>query len=137
MAAHLPIKAVVMTQAWQQYRSAPAPGTRLVRFDDVAPGDTFSLTLQSERGSFPLLLVRLDDALFGYVNACPHQYLPLDQRGKRVLSQDGEQLRCTNHDATFSVRSGEGTGGLGLGCMLDPVPVNVDDEGWIVVGTSP
>ncbi|MCE8016016.1 Rieske 2Fe-2S domain-containing protein [Halomonas sp. MCCC 1A17488] len=126
-----------MTQAWQQYRSAPAPGTRLVRLDDIAPGDTSSLTLQSERGSFPLLLVRLDDALFGYVNACPHQFLPLDQRGRRVLSQDGEQLRCTNHDATFSARSGEGTGGLGLGCTLDPVPVSVDDKGWIVVGTSP
>ncbi|MDX5434807.1 MAG: Rieske 2Fe-2S domain-containing protein [Halomonas sp.] len=125
-----------MTQAWQQYRSAPALGTRLVRFDDIAPGATLSLTLQSEQGSFPLLLVRLDDALLGYVNACPHQYLPLDQRGKRVLSQDGEQLRCTNHDATFSARSGEGTGGLGLGCTLDPVPVSVDSEGWIVVGTS-
>lgn len=123
-----------MTQDWQQYRSAPALGTRLVRLDDVAPGSTLSLTLQGEHGSFPLLLVRLDDALLAYVNACPHQYLPLDQRGKRVLSQDGEQLRCTNHDATFSARSGEGTGGLGLDCALDPVPVSVDDAGWIVVG---
>ncbi|MFW3613784.1 Rieske (2Fe-2S) protein [Billgrantia antri] len=126
-----------MTQAWQQYRSAPALGTRLVRLEEVAHGGTHSLTLTGEKGSFPLLLVRLDDALLGYVNACPHQYLPLDQRGKRVLSQDGEQLRCTNHDATFSARSGEGTGGLGLGCTLDPVPVSVDGEGWVVVGGGP
>lgn len=123
-----------MTQAWQQYRSAPALGTRLVRLDEIAVGATHSLTLQGENGSFPLLLVRLHDALLGYVNACPHQYLPLDQRGTRILSQDGEQLRCTNHDATFSSRSGEGSGGLGIGCALDPVPVNVDDEGWVIIG---
>jgi nitrite reductase/ring-hydroxylating ferredoxin subunit len=123
-----------MTQAWQQYRSAPALGTRLVRLDELAVGTTHSLTLQGEKGSFPVLIVRLEDALLGYVNACPHQYLPLDQRGPRILSQDGESLRCTNHDAIFSSRTGEGTGGLGLGCELDPVPVGVDPEGWVVIG---
>ncbi|NIC07474.1 Rieske (2Fe-2S) protein [Billgrantia bachuensis] len=125
-----------MTQAWQQYRSAPAPGTRLVRLEELTPGETHSLTLASEKGTFPLLLIRLDEALFGYVNACPHQYLPLDQRGSRILSRDGEQLRCSNHDATFSTRTGEGLGGFGLGCELDRVPVSVDAEGWIVVGAS-
>lgn len=125
-----------MTQAWQQYRSAPSPGTRLVRLKELTPGDSRSLTLTGEKGSFPLLLIRLDDALLGYVNACPHQYLPLDQRGSRILSRDGEQLRCSNHDATFASRSGEGLGGLGLGCKLDPVPVHVDEESWVVVGTA-
>ncbi|RCV86564.1 Rieske (2Fe-2S) protein [Billgrantia montanilacus] len=125
-----------MTQAWQQYRSAPALGTRLARLDEVNVGSTHSLTLKCEKGSFPLLLVRLDDTLLGYVNACPHQYLPLDQRGSRIISRDGETLRCTNHDASFSSRTGEGIGGFGVGCKLDPVPVSVDEEGWIVVGTA-
>ncbi|MGR4069116.1 Rieske (2Fe-2S) protein [Billgrantia sp. C5P2] len=125
-----------MAQAWQQYRSAPALGTRLVRLEELTSGDTYSLTLTGEKGSFPLLLILLDDALLGYVNACPHQYLPLDQRGPRILSRDGEQLRCSNHDATFSSRTGEGLGGLGLGCALDPVPVSVDEEGWVVVGAA-
>ncbi|QOR40802.1 Rieske 2Fe-2S domain-containing protein [Billgrantia diversa] len=122
-----------MAQAWQQYRSAPAPGTRLVKQEELTPGEAHSLTLKSEKGTFPLLLIRLDDALFGYVNACPHQFLPLDQRGSRVLSRDGEQLRCSNHDASFSTRTGEGLGGLGIGCELDRVPVSIDDEGWIIV----
>ncbi|WP_111412652.1 Rieske (2Fe-2S) protein [Billgrantia lactosivorans] len=125
-----------MAQAWQHYRSAPAPGTRLVRLEELTPRDTHSLTLTGDKGSFPLLLIRLDDALLGYVNACPHQYLPLDQRGARILSRDGEQLRCSNHDATFSVRTGEGLGGLGLGCALDPVPVRVDESGWVVIGAA-
>lgn len=105
-------------------------------FVELPPGDTLSLTLQSENGSFPLLLVRLDDIPLAYVNACPHQYLPLDQRGKRVLSQDGEQLRCTNHDATFSARTGEGLSGHGKGCALDPVPLSIDENGWLVIGSA-
>ncbi|AMD01587.1 MULTISPECIES: Rieske (2Fe-2S) protein [Halomonas] len=125
-----------MSQAWKQYRSAPQPGTRLMRFEELPPGDTRSLTLQSENGSFPLLLLRLDEIPLAYVNACPHQYLPLDQRGKRVLSQDGEALRCTNHDATFSARTGEGLSGHGEGCALDPVPLSVDDDGWLVIGNA-
>ncbi|MCE9682713.1 Rieske (2Fe-2S) protein [Halomonas alkalisoli] len=125
-----------MTQAWQQYRSAPALGTRLVRLDEVDVGSTHSLTLKCEKGSFPLLLVRLAEIPLAYVNACPHQYLPLDQRGSRILSHDGEALRCTNHDATFSARTGKGLSGHGEGCALDPVPLSVDDDGWLVIGAS-
>ncbi|MGQ4880743.1 Rieske (2Fe-2S) protein [Billgrantia sp. LNSP4103-1] len=122
-----------MSQAWQNYRSAPAPGTRVVRQEDVPTDSAIGVTVQSEKGAFPLLLVRLEDEWRAYVNACPHQYLPLDQRGKRILSEDGELLRCTNHDASFSARTGQGVGGFGEGCALDPVPVSLDREGWLVI----
>lgn len=125
-----------MTQAWQQYRSAPALGTRLAQLDEIPIGGSHSVTLEGEKGSFPLLLVRLEGAVYGYVNACPHQFLPLDQRGSRILSQDGEVLRCTNHAATFSTRTGEGLSGHGEGCALDPVPLSVNDDGWLVIGQS-
>ncbi|MBB3143254.1 Rieske (2Fe-2S) protein [Halomonas organivorans] len=122
-----------MTAAWQQYRSAPDPGTRVVAADALPERGHLSLILESERGRFPLLVARLaDNALVAYVNACPHQYLPLDQRGDRLLSEDGETLRCTNHDAAFATRTGEGVGGLGLGCALDAVPVRLED-GWLVI----
>ncbi|MCK2182901.1 Rieske (2Fe-2S) protein [Halomonas getboli] len=123
-----------MTAAWQQYRSAPPLGTRVARATDLPDQGHLSLTVESENGRFPLLVARLaDEALVAYVNACPHQYLPLDQRGNRLLSDDGETLRCTNHDAAFATRTGEGVGGLGLGCALDPVPVHVED-GWLIIG---
>ncbi|XKE47112.1 Rieske 2Fe-2S domain-containing protein [Halomonas organivorans] len=123
-----------MPQAWKQYRSAPSPGTRVLEADALPEQGHLSLTLEGERGRFPLLVVCLGDGeLRAYVNACPHQFLPLDQRGKRVLSEDGERLRFTNHDAAFSARTGEGTGGYGLGCALDPVPVRRED-GWLVIG---
>ncbi|CAM3951838.1 Rieske 2Fe-2S domain-containing protein [Vreelandella rituensis] len=122
-----------MSQSWQSYRSAPSPGTRLVKEEELLPNSTLSLTLENEKGRFPLLLIKLESTLVAYVNACPHQYLPLDQRGKRILSQDGEILRCTNHEASFSTRTGEGVGGHGLGCALDAVPVSVEEDGWVVI----
>ncbi|MCG6657471.1 Rieske 2Fe-2S domain-containing protein [Halomonas campisalis] len=125
-----------MVPAWQRYRSAPALGTRLIQAADLPPGSTRCLYVEGENGHFPLLLVAVDDGPRAYVNACPHQYLPLDQRGKRILSQDGEQLRCTNHAATFSARTGEGLSGHGEGCALDPVPLSVDDDGWLMIGSS-
>ena len=124
-----------MSQAWQRYRSAPSHGTRVVEAGALPDQGHLSVTVENDRGRFPLLVVRLGDGeLRAYVNACPHQFLPLDQRGSRLLSEDGEQLRCTNHDAAFATRSGEGVGGLGLGCALDPVPVSIDDRGWLVIG---
>nr|WP_163502938.1 Rieske 2Fe-2S domain-containing protein [Halomonas socia] len=123
-----------MHDAWKAYRSAPASGTRLLPAAELAAVTTRSLTLDGENGRFPLLLVGLADGPRAYVNACPHQYLPLDQRGSRILSQDGQTLRCTNHDASFLARSGKGSGGLGEGCALDPVPLAVDADGWLVIG---
>lgn len=124
-----------MPQAWQRYRSAPSPGTRVVETNALPDHGHLSVTVESDRGRFPLLVIRLGDGeLRAYVNACPHQFLPLDQRGSRLLNEDGEQLRCTNHDAVFATRSGEGVGGLGLGCALDPVPVRIDARGWLVIG---
>lgn len=123
-----------MSQAWKHYRSAPPVGTRVIADAELTAGQTVSVSLEGEKGRFPLLLLRVDGAPKAYVNACPHQYLPLDHRGRNVLSQDGQQLRCSNHDATFCARSGEGIGGLGLGCALDPVPITNDGDGWLVVG---
>ncbi|SDM63999.1 Ferredoxin subunit of nitrite reductase or a ring-hydroxylating dioxygenase [Franzmannia pantelleriensis] len=123
-----------MNDAWKTYRSSPASGARLLPASELAVGTTHSMLLDSQGGRFPLLLVGLADGPRAYVNACPHQYLPLDQRGSRILSQDGQTLRCTNHDASFSAHSGKGSGGLGEGCALDPVPLAVDEGGWLVIG---
>jgi len=32
-------------------------------------------------------------------------------------------LICSNHDAVFDAETGEGLGGHGQGCQLDPVPL--------------
>ncbi len=115
--------------AWASFPNAPAPGTILCSQADVPQSGCRSFDLNG----FPLLLVASADGLKAYVNACPHQFLPLDWRSANILSSDGALLRCSNHDAGFDATTGQGVDGLGQGCALDPVPIRaVDDQ--IIIG---
>ncbi|MDC8805403.1 Rieske 2Fe-2S domain-containing protein [Halomonas pacifica] len=126
-----------MSHAWQSYRSAPPPGTPVIEAAALRPGSSRCLSVESHKGRFPLLLVRLADGRpRAYVNACPHQYLPLDQQGPRVLSEDGRQLICSSHQARFCAESGAGLGGPGAGDGLDAVPLEVAENGWLVIGAD-
>ena len=117
--------------SWRDYRGAPEPGAPLASGAEVAEGGTLGVAL----GPFPVLLVRGAAGLRAFVNACPHQYLPLDHKGPKLLSADGGTIRCTNHSAGFDAGTGEGTEGLGLGCALDEIPVE-EVEGTIRVAAS-
>ncbi|MFC3630991.1 Rieske (2Fe-2S) protein [Paracoccus angustae] len=115
--------------AWTDYSSAPAPGTPVCEAAQV--GGALSLTVTTGRGAFPLLVVRTGDGLRAYVNACPHQYLPLDYRGDQLLSADGTMLMCTAHGARFDILTG--TAVAGADCGLDSVPVRIEN-GMVVIG---
>ena len=117
-----------MSDAWKSYPRAPRPGTVLC----AAAALPTRGTLGVEVGGFPVLLVRAG-GLRAFVNACPHQFLPLDYRGGGVLSADGAVLRCSNHAAGFDAGTGMGIDGHGQGCWLDQVPVEVRD-GQVVIG---
>ena len=119
-----------MSDAWRRYRGAPAEGTRLCALTEIPEPGTLSLSF----AGYPVLLARSGGRLRAYVNACPHQFLPLDHRGARILSADGQVLRCASHGAGFSLEDGAGVEGLGLGCALDPIPVEVDGTGAVVIG---
>ena len=113
-----------MSDAWKSYRGAPEEGADVCAAADIPDGNTLCLELDG----FPLLLVRMGDEVKAYVNACPHQFMPLNHKGDKLISADKKILRCTNHSAGFSVETGEGVEGLGIGECLDPVPVHVSDD---------
>ncbi len=115
---------------WTSFPGAPAPGAILCAAADLAEGVPLCLDV----GGFPVVLLRRAAGLSGFVNACPHQFLPLDHKGNRLLSEDGTVIRCTNHGAGFSVETGEGTEGLGLGECLDAIPVEVDGDVVVISG---
>jgi nitrite reductase/ring-hydroxylating ferredoxin subunit len=125
-----------MKAAWENYRSAPPKGTRLLESRQIEAGRIYSLSVTSDNGTFPILLVQGKKAIQAFVNACPHQFLPLDQRSENILSSDGELIRCSNHDAAFRLSDGEGVDGLGLGECLDSIPTHADEQGWIVIGEA-
>lgn len=113
---------------WRDFGGAPDRGAPLVEAAALPPGAALGLVV----GDFPVVVVRAAAGLRAYVNACPHQYLPLDHRGGRILSADGRSLLCANHGAAFDAATGEGVAGPGLGCALIPVPV-AERDGWIVI----
>lgn len=108
-----------MSDAWKTYPSAPAGGTVICPSAKVPEGGSASVDLKG----FPLLLARKGGRLVAYVNACPHQFLPLDYRSSQVISADGTLLRCSVHNAGFDLLTGRGVEGPGSNCALDPVPV--------------
>ena len=123
------------TDAWRGYASAPDEGAAVIALRDLPAGAT-ALTLKGPRGAFPVIALRAGDGLRAWVNACPHQFLPLDHHGPNILSADGTRLMCTVHGAQFGAEDGVGVAGPGLGCALDPFPVHVDDAGMIRVGAG-
>jgi len=122
-----------MRDAWKSYRSAPGNGALVCSADSVADAGFKSVVVTSATGTFPILVFKRGNAVHAFVNACPHQYLPLDHRGNSILSADGTVVRCTNHGAGFCISTGEGVEGLGIHHQLDAVPVRIDDLGQIVI----
>ncbi|MGQ7848233.1 Rieske (2Fe-2S) protein [Granulosicoccus sp. 3-233] len=116
--------------SWKSLSGAPLPGRVICHRDDIPVGGTLCLRLDD----FPILVLRTGDGIRAFLNACPHQYLPLDHKGNRLLSADGLVIRCTSHGAGFSSATGEGVEGLGLGSSLESIPVTVDAGGNVVLG---
>lgn len=111
--------------SWQDLSTAPAPGTVVCDLAEVEGIKALDLA------GFPLLVIRDADGLRGFVNLCPHQYLPLDYHGDRLLSADGARLICTSHQAQFDVLTGEVCAGP-ADCGLDAVPLQ-EQNGKILI----
>jgi len=117
-----------VSDAWRTYSNAPEEGTLVCPANEVPARGARCITVSSSNGDFPLLLVRDGTGVRGFVNACPHQYLPLNYRSDAVLSADGRRLLCSAHGAAFdsvtgACLSGEAADGL------DPVPLTEDAQG--------
>jgi nitrite reductase/ring-hydroxylating ferredoxin subunit len=120
-----------MSEGWRSWTGAPRKGAPVCRADEIPDDGTRCLTLRSDAGEFPLLLVRRKGGLRAFVNACPHQYMPLDWRSSTLLSSDGTRLMCSVHGAIFDASTGSGIAGTGAEDGLEAVPVHVDADGVV------
>ena len=113
---------------------APDGGPVLGRLSDFPDGAAAPAGYRRADGrEVAVLVVRRGAGLRAYLDLCPHRYLPLTWRGRRVLSADGQRLRCSNHGAEFAVADGRGVSGPGGACGLTPVPLRVDPDGTVRV----
>lgn len=102
-----------------------AADRRLCRRDEIRDGGT---RLFEAPGDGPdLFLVRKGEAVYAYLNDCPHWGLPLDVFPGRLLNRVTGDIQCANHGARFDVESGHCTFGPCLGDSLTPVPIEVRD----------
>ena len=109
----------------------------LGRLPDFPDGAAAPASYRDGEREVAVLVVRRGDGLWAYLDLCPHQYLPLTWRSRRVLSVDGERLRRSNHGAGFAVSDGRGMSGPGSACGLTPVPLLVDPDGTVRVDEGP
>lgn len=83
----------------------------------------------------PIFVIRRGAEVWGYINACPHQGVPLDWRPDWFLNYDKTRIQCATHGAQFVIETGECVAGPCPGVWLQTVPVAVRD-GRVVLGES-
>lgn len=112
----------------------PPPLRRLCRVDEIPDG--FAKGFPPAPGGLTgLFAVRQGDAVFVYVNECPHIGTPLEWVADRFLSADGSRIVCATHGAEFSISDGECLRGPCFGDRLEPVAIQIKD-GMIYVPES-
>ncbi len=104
------------------------PGTRLCAVTDIPdPGSKGFLFREGEK-LFLGFVVRKDGALFGYLDRCPHNGLPLAPVADRYLTREKDLILCGSHGALFRIGDGHCVAGPCAGRSLWPWRVRVNGE---------
>jgi nitrite reductase/ring-hydroxylating ferredoxin subunit len=102
---------------------ATPAGVNLGPLDLIKDGGARNYVLQIGDKRFHGFVVRKGEAVFGYVDRCPHAGLPLAQQLDHYLTPDGRLIACSWHGAVFTVEAGACVGGPCVGAKLAPWPV--------------
>lgn len=70
-------------------------------------------------------VARKGEAVFGYIDSCPHAGSPLANPVGRFLTREGDLILCAAHGALFRIDDGLATSGPCAGKRLDTWPVAV------------
>ena len=98
----------------------------LIRLDDIEDGGSARVGGDG-RADNGLMVLRRGEAVFVYVNRCPHLGLPLDFKPGQFLDPDRTLIQCANHGAQFQIEDGVCVFGPCMGRDLEAVPVEVRD----------
>ena len=105
------------------------------RLSDIAPEGVRAFSIGA--GDWPLrgFVVRVGNAVRGYVNRCPHAGHPLNLLPERFLTADGALLLCASHGALFEKGTGYCVAGPCAGRSLTPVALEVV-SGFVLLGAE-
>jgi nitrite reductase/ring-hydroxylating ferredoxin subunit len=85
-----------------------------------------------EVGDQAVIAVRVGQAVYGWVNSCPHVGVQLDIEPDRFFDFTGHYLLCSYHGAIFLPNTGHCVRGPCRGQGLQPFPLRIDG-GMVVV----
>ena len=106
----------------------------ICRLADLAAGAR-GFTIGSGDWPLRIFVVRVANAVRGYINRCPHAGHPLDLRPQHFLSADGTLILCSSHGALFEKSTGYCVAGPCAGRSLTPVPLQVQC-GFVMLAAS-
>ena len=118
---------------WRMRPRAPAPGAPVAHLDEIPERTGREFTFGRGKSAFSMFVIRRDRSVWGYLNLCPHFSLPLNYRAGEFLNEDGSRIRCSMHFAEFDIETGRCLSGAAEGCWLDPVPLDVADDGAVSI----
>jgi nitrite reductase/ring-hydroxylating ferredoxin subunit len=97
----------------------------LFRIEDVPDGDSAGFIGEVEGRDRSLIAIRKGEAVYVYLNRCPHVGAPLDWRPGQFLNSDKTMILCTVHGAMFEIEDGTCLFGPCYGDGLEPVEIDI------------
>ncbi len=140
---------------WFQLPHAPAPGTPVAALAALADGQAtlFEIPAPSippspfpdnqpdphtdPRAVFKLLVLRNGTQVHAFANRCAHFGVPLAAQQSQLISTPLKSLTCNVHYARYDWASGACQAGECDGEALSPVPLALDADGQLRIGSLP
>jgi nitrite reductase/ring-hydroxylating ferredoxin subunit len=91
---------------------------------DVDRG-TRGIEIEHQGHHLSIVLVRVDDQVYAYLNRCPHTGVELNWLPDQFLDLDRSFLQCATHDARFRIEDGLCVAGPCVGDSLEPLKVEI------------
>jgi nitrite reductase/ring-hydroxylating ferredoxin subunit len=114
--------------------NAPAVGTDVCAFADVADGQSRVVIFGKDWTAFELIVVRTGEHVWGYVNECKHMPLPLNLLDDHAVETVKHHFLCDHHCARFRFSDGYCVEGPCEGQSLDAVPLAVRGSRVVIAG---
>jgi nitrite reductase/ring-hydroxylating ferredoxin subunit len=109
----------------------------LCRLDDLQDGEARGFAVpEIDR---KVIVVRRGDAVFAYLDACPHYAdgTPMAWKRNAYLNGEGTHLACHAHGALFEIETGECVLGPCLGQALTKVTITINAAGGVQAAAKP
>ena len=107
----------------------------LCRKEDLAATGAKGLVLGEGEDALEVVVVEKSGKRYAYINACPHQFIPLETFADHFFAEDKKHLICSGHWALFRPDTGLCVEGPCRGDSLDKLTI-VEQDGAIYLNEA-